>query len=276
MASIEKYTPALDGVPETLLWPLWNRAAEQRVKEPLIQDPMAAALVEKIDYDFAASFGKPNASHAVRSRVFDDAARAWLQTHPERTIVSLGEGLDTQFWRIDNGKMRWLSVDLEESIRIRTELLPGHERMQTLICSAFDRAWMEHVPEQEPVFIIMAGLLMYFEEQEIFSLLCDIAERFPSASEFIFDAIPPWLAAKSMKGDGWKVTKSYVAPHLPWGMKYKDADAIANLHPALRVKRKLTYADPFPKRMRPYSWLSKISRIRDTIAPWMLHMEIAK
>ncbi len=275
MISEEKYTPTLGGVPETLLWPLWNRAAEQRVKVPLIEDPMAAALVEQIDYDFEASFGKPNAGHAIRARVFDDAAKAWLWHHPEGMIISLGEGLDTQFWRIDNGSMQWLSVDLEESIQIRKQLLPEHDRIQTLTCSAFDRKWMNHVPEDERVFIIMAGLLMYFEEKEVFSLIRDIADRFPG-SELIFDAIPQWLAAKSMSKKGWYVTKNYVAPQVPWGLRYGDIDKILAVHPALQVKQKLAYDAPFPKRMRPYSWLSKIPNFRNIFAPWMLHLKIGE
>ena len=274
MTSNEKYTPKLDGIPETLLWPLWNRAAEQKVPKPLIHDPMAAKLADTIDYDFAASFGKPNAGHPIRSRVFDDAAKAWLQHHPQGFLISLGEGLDTGFWRIDNGEMHWLSVDVEKSIKARTELLPAHDRMRALSCSAFDRTWMDHAPENAPVFIFMAGLLMYFEEAAIFSLLKDIAGRFSAGTEFIFDAIPPWLARKSMKGQGFKVTKTYVAPRCPWGMAYKNIEKIESLHPALKVKDKLTYADPFPERMRLFSWLSKISYVRDNLAPWILRVQI--
>ena len=274
MKPSQKLAPNLGGVPETLLWPLWNRASEQRVEAPLIKDPMAADLVDRLDYDFQASFGKPNVSHAIRSRVFDDAVSAWLNHHPQGMVISLGEGLDTQFWRIDNGSMRWLSVDLEESIRLRRKLLPEHGRMTSLSCSAFDRIWMDHAPENEPVFIIMAGLLMYFEEQEIFSLLKDMADRFPG-SEVIFDAIPPWIAAKTMKKKGWQVTKTYVAPRLTWGMHYRDIHRIAAVHPALQVKQKLSYDAPFPKRMRPYCWLTKIPGFRDRFAPWMLHLNIA-
>ena len=61
----------LSGVPETLLWPLWNRAAETRRPDRLIVDPMAADLVDRIDYDFAAHFGRPNAFHGIRARMGD-------------------------------------------------------------------------------------------------------------------------------------------------------------------------------------------------------------
>jgi O-methyltransferase involved in polyketide biosynthesis len=32
--------------------------------------------------------------------------------------VSLGEGLETQGRRVDNGRLRWLSVDLPDAIRL--------------------------------------------------------------------------------------------------------------------------------------------------------------
>ena len=30
-------------------------------------------------------------------------------------MVALGEGLETQFWRVDNGRVRWLTVDCPRS-----------------------------------------------------------------------------------------------------------------------------------------------------------------
>jgi hypothetical protein len=33
--------------------------------------------------------------------------RRFLVEHPEGTVVALGEGLETQFWRVDNGLVRW-------------------------------------------------------------------------------------------------------------------------------------------------------------------------
>ena len=261
----------LDGVPETLLWPLWNRAGEQLHHTPLVDDPIAAKLVRQIDYDFRGNFGKHHVSHAIRSRVMDDAIKAWQRNHPYGTIVSLGEGLDSQFWRVDNGSMKWLSVDLPESIDLRKKFLPSEERMKMVACSALDSHWMEKAPHNEPVFIIAAGLLMYFEETDVMDLLCRIADRFPS-SELIFDLIPPWISKKSIKG--WHVTKSYQTPPMPWGLNYNHYQKILNTHPRYKIKQQMTYADPFPKRMRPYNYLSKISWLRNNLAPWIVHLEI--
>ena len=68
----------LSGVPEAMLWTLWNRAAETRRKDRLLDDPMAADLVARLDYDFAGRFGRPSAFHPIRARVCDDLVRAYL------------------------------------------------------------------------------------------------------------------------------------------------------------------------------------------------------
>lgn len=99
--------PMLDGVPETLLWTLYNRAYEAGQPYPVIDDPMALQLVADLDYPFEERFGRPNAFHsqaqALRSRCFDLAVEGYLRAHPQATVVGLGDGLETGFWRVDNG-----------------------------------------------------------------------------------------------------------------------------------------------------------------------------
>ena len=262
---------SLQGVPETLLWPLWNRAAEQKREDRLIDDPFSADLVDRIDYDFEANFGKPNAGHAVRARVIDDALKLWLEKNPEGTVISLGEGLDSQFWRVDNGSMRWISVDVAESIDVRKRLLPAEERMESVVSSALDDLWLKNIPQGSKAFIVMAGLLMYFREEEVKELLYRIADHFRE-SLAMFDVIPVWFSRKSLKG--MKVTKTYTAPLMPWGLNYGDYSWFDGIHPRCRIKRKMTYADPFPERMRPYSYLLAFPWLTNRLASGIVQLEI--
>jgi len=43
----------LTSVQETLLLPLWGRAAETRKAAPRLTDTLAAEIIEAIDYDFS-------------------------------------------------------------------------------------------------------------------------------------------------------------------------------------------------------------------------------
>ena len=48
----EKTRIELEGVPETLLWNLYNRAVEARRPDAVLHDPLAVELVDGIDYPF--------------------------------------------------------------------------------------------------------------------------------------------------------------------------------------------------------------------------------
>ncbi|MDR2036598.1 MAG: class I SAM-dependent methyltransferase [Bacteroidales bacterium] len=261
----------LSGVPETMLWPLYNRGCEQRRTDRLIEDPMALELMERIDYDYAGNFGKFNAGHPLRSRVFDDAISTWLECNPNGTIVSLGEGLDTQFWRIDNGRLNWISVDLPEAIDVRNRFLPQHERVKNIACSALDFTWMKLIPKDKPIFIVLAGVIMYFSGTDAKALIAQISDHFRKG-EIIFDMIPEWYSRKTMKG--MQVTRSYQAPPMPWGMNYIDRMKLLEIHDSLLIKQSYSFADLFPKRMRPFSYFRHFKWVKNNMAPWMIHLKI--
>ena len=63
--------PNLFGVPETMLWPLYNRAAEARRPDAFLKDSMGVRIADGIEYDYTRSFGKPDPGHAIRAVVFD-------------------------------------------------------------------------------------------------------------------------------------------------------------------------------------------------------------
>lgn len=262
-------TVDLTGVPETMLWPLWNRAAEARRPNRLIDDPMSADLVDRIAYDFAASFGKPSVLHAIRARVYDDLIRAHLErTTEDPVVVGLGDGLETQLWRVDDGRVRWISVDLPEAIAVRKRLLPTHPRASAIELSALDPAWLDAVPADPPPFISAAGLLMYFEEPDVIGLLKRIAGRFREA-EIVFDTIPPFFSRKTLRG--FRVTKNYTAPPMPWGIRVGDIPGFLTGVANFTHIRAQTYADPFPDRTRFYRFLSRFAPLRNRLAGALVH-----
>lgn len=259
---------SLSGVPETMLWPLWNRAAETKRADALVDDPWAVDLVERIDYDFRASFGKPTVFHPIRSRYCDDLLRAHVGRHGERaTVVALGEGLDAQRLRAGEGVARWYSVDLPESIETRARLVPGTDEERLVARSAVDHGWMDEVDALSPPFITALGLLMYFEPDEVSALLRTSADRFPGA-ELVFDAIPPFFSRRTIKGAD--VTKSYRMPPCPWGISVDDLPGFLTSL-GWEPTQVQTYADPFPERLRFYSFLGKIRTVRSRFAGSLVH-----
>ena len=247
----------LEGVPETMLWPLWNRAVEAQRNDRLIDDPWSADLVREIDYDFAG-------------RVGDDLVSDFIGRFGDKAcVVALGEGLETQYWRLGEPEVPWLSIDLPEAIEVRARLLPKGRSVSHHSYSALNEEWMNEVPEGHVPLVSAMGLLMYFEEAEVIRLLSAIAERFPSAEVF-FDAIPPFFSRKTMSG--FNVTKNYRAPQMPWGIAIDEIPGFIGQIPGLQVVSVQSYVEPFPNRTRFYRWLARIPPLRRHFAASLVHL----
>lgn len=227
----------LAGVPETLLWTLYNRAAEARRPDSVIDDPRAVELVDAIDYPFRDRFGPAALGQwqALRTKAFDREVRRFMAERPGGTVVALGEGLETQFWRVDDGRVRWLTVDLPESVKVRNRLLPAEPpRRRVVAGSALDERWMDEVDASAGVLITAQGLLMYLDPPDVHRLIAACAARFPGGA-LLFDAIPRWFSVLSMRGK--LKTDGFTAPPMPWAMDTAERRRIA-AHPGVaRVRR---------------------------------------
>ena len=176
----------LSGVPETLLGNLGHRAAAARTGA--LTDPVAVEIVDRLDYDFADS-SRGVRLHTVRVATFDAAVRRFLGLHPAGTVVALGEGLETQFWRLYNGRVRWLTVDLPETMELRRRLLPDGPRQSSYSGSALDLGWVDALNPADPILVTAQGLFPYFQRDQIHGLIAGIAERLPG-SVLVFDVVP--------------------------------------------------------------------------------------
>ena len=212
---MRQQSPQLSGVPETMLWSLYHRAFESRRSDAVLHDPDGIRIMEALDYDFAGHFGVPGGSLAARAAAIDRVIADWLGLHPDGLVISLGEGLETQARRVDNGRMRWLSVDLPEAIRLREAFLPPTERFRHLAMSALDPAWMAIADPSAPVFVVAQGLFMYLEPDAVGGLLGRMAACLPRA-QLVFDTIPPWLSRLTLLG--FNQTSIYRLPRMPWGI----------------------------------------------------------
>lgn len=264
--------PGLAGVSETMLWALHNRATEAARRDGILVDPDSVRIHDAIDYDFAGHFGDPGGSLAARAVEIDHLLRQWIERHPDGVVVSLGEGLETQARRVDNGHVRWLSVDLPDAIRLRERFLAPTDRFRHVATSALDPAWMDAVEPSCDVFVVAQGLLMYLAPEDVRRLLCGIADRFPGA-EMVFDVVPPWFSCLTLLG--LKQTSDYYLPRMPWGIS-RDALAptLRGWHPQLADVTLLDYRVP-------RGWPVLLAQVFDSVpamrnlVPSLVHVAVA-
>lgn len=85
----------LDGVSETALITLNQRATEANRPDGVLEDPMAIVLRDSLDYDYH-HFGRTHQGIALRALTFDTVSNEYLAEHPRATVVALAEWLADQ------------------------------------------------------------------------------------------------------------------------------------------------------------------------------------
>jgi len=208
-------------VQETMLGPLWARAKYSQLYPELLDDQKAIEIIENINYDFSKIqeyLGEwRGLGLIVRAKSFAEALLQYIEKYPNATVVNIGAGLDTTFFRVDNGKIKWYDLDLPSAIEYRKKLLPESERNTYIPKSALDYSWFKDIkfePEMG-IFFIAGGFIYYFKENEISSLIIEMAKEFPGA-EMIFDATSK-LANKVVNKRAKKAGESDVRVHFGVG-----------------------------------------------------------
>jgi O-methyltransferase involved in polyketide biosynthesis len=192
----------LEGITETLMIPLWARAMETKLENPIIKDKKALEMMEEIDYDFQKFEHKkmPQVSIAIRTEILDKATADFMKKHADGTVINIGCGLDTRYSRMDNYKINWYDLDLSEPIRIRKHFFQETEHYKMIARSVFDDTWIDEVKKDKPVLFIVEGLLMYFREDEVKVLLNKLVNLFPGA-EMLCEVTTPLLVERHKKKD---------------------------------------------------------------------------
>ncbi|MCX5468006.1 class I SAM-dependent methyltransferase [Acinetobacter nematophilus] len=172
-----------DEIADTLLITLYAKSVETRKKEPLINDPTACELVEKIDYDFSKYKNKTASSVgiAIRSTHFDQKVKRFIQQHQNPIIVFVGCGLDTRLQRIGESaqQAQFYQLDLDEVIEQRKRLLSPQENEHLIASSMLSTTWMEQLRQNHPqgnFMFVIEGVLMYFTEAQNQQVFIGLAE----------------------------------------------------------------------------------------------------
>ena len=122
----------LGDVAATSLLTLHCHALESQSKNPILYDPKAVEIVDKLTPELLKSnnklykkianrkIDKKLIVHvALRAKRYDEYIRGFLKYAPDGIIVNIGCGLDTRFNRIDNGNLTFYDLDFPEVIKVK-------------------------------------------------------------------------------------------------------------------------------------------------------------
>jgi O-methyltransferase involved in polyketide biosynthesis len=279
---------SISDVSSTMLITLYARARESSSPDPIIRDPKAVEMVEIIKKEIAGSDNpihkkilkdkynqKLSVTMSLRSRRFDLYVTEFLSKYPEGTIINLGCGLDTRFYRTDNGKVKWYDIDFPEVIELRERFMEGNQRHFFIGDSILSQDWIANVKTGGPYLILAEGVFMYLTEKDVKELLNTIQKELGLAeivcevtNRYWVDRMKnPWMRWKFRRQLGMTggAIFSFGIPDSRyferWSRKYEFLD-------------EWTYFDDREKKLGWFNLFSSIAILRK--AQWTLHYRIRK
>ena len=264
MNTQKESTAKLKDVPETLMITLYGRYVEQGYPNCILKDEKAVEIAEKVDYDFSkyAQGWASQLGTVIRAKTIDNLLRKFLVNHPQATIVNLGGGLCTRFFRIDNGEVNWYDIDFPEVIELKNKLVTQSDRYNFIASSILESTWISqiNIGENQPLFIIMEGVSMYLTEEENKALFQQIQTMLApkyAPIEMVFDVMNRKSAASTKRHD----TVSKTSAKFKWGIN--NSQEIEKWNLGVTIKNEIYYLSEFanyPQRMKPW-WFKYISFI---------------
>lgn len=248
---------SLSDVSATMLLTLYARATESQSANPILVDEKAVELFERLKPIIAEAEGElnrkvvkgdlPNTlkySMSLRARYFDQQSCDFLRRHPDGVIVNLGCGLDTRFYRLDDGRLHLYDLDLPEIITLKRQLLAETDRYRFIASSVLDFSWMEELERERPAIFLAEGLFMYLPLKDVKALVLALQERF-SGCELVCEVYnESWL-------HGWRgsITKRKLQNNMSMGAGamfqsgLQDSDAMEQWHSGIQFLDDWSFVD---------------------------------
>jgi len=278
----------ISDISSTMLITLYCRALESRSRNPIIEDTEAVRIADAINSRLAGSEDRLYRELAqgkldrklvmfisLRARRCDDYARAFLLNNPAGTIVNLGCGLDTRFWRIDDGKMSFYDLDLPEVIEIKRKLCREAERYHVIASSVLDYNWLTMLKNRVngPVLFLAEGLFMYLEKKDVRELVLKLQSSFPG-SELVCEVVNESMVHGWLKGamDMRMHKQLHVGAGATFLSGIRDGKEIESWSPGITMMDEWSYFDSIEKKLGPVRFFGKIPWMRKV--QWTIHYKL--
>ncbi|CAH0542691.1 class I SAM-dependent methyltransferase [Vibrio marisflavi] len=174
-------------IPARLLKPLWFRSQESLAKDGIVYDPIAAIACQRCAMAkgcLSGNVSQKQLLHSTLTSSIDRQISQFLARHPSAWIINVGAGLDTRFYRVDNGLCHWVELDASENLTWRKKLFHSSERYFYHKGDIKNLEWLDglNIPTQSPVMVICEHALLDCDKSEVARFVQGIACHFERAS----------------------------------------------------------------------------------------------
>lgn len=265
MTKIKRYT-----IPSDLLQPLWYRSRESLADDGLIYDPVAAVACRQCYLEpdcVGQQVPQRQLLHATLTLQCDKQVKNFLTRYPYGQVVNVGAGLDTRFYRLDNGRCRWFELDTDENLLWRERLFHRSDRYMLKTGSVTDLSWLKRLPKsaQTPILLICDQALLACNSAQLATFIQRMGCSFSQMEMCIVVAgdlchVP--IAKKMGCGEyhhGYRDPAQQIINWLPW------AELIDCFSP---------FDNPCPRWRTWQRWIAKMPSMKYRLTPVVVHLKL--
>lgn len=132
----------------------------------------------------------------MRSAVIDAWLKEKIASQPDAVVIHIGCGMDSRIVRVGEVGSMWYDVDFPDVIGERRRYYPETEKYRMIESDARENNWIENLPKAENAIIVMEGVSMYMQSEELIALLGRLRKKFGNIS-LIMDCYTTFAAKAS-------------------------------------------------------------------------------
>ena len=173
----------MNNVNKTLYIPLYGKAYVSK-KGVILHDKKAEEIWDAEGFELKGKARSKWLAYnmGMRSAVFDQWLKKQMDLDSGAVIIHIGCGMDSRVLRVGTGQHAWYDIDFPDVIRERKRYYKESDEYHMIESDARNNDWIDSLPKNKNAIIVMEGVSMYFQTEELTQLLKHLVSHFQKAS----------------------------------------------------------------------------------------------
>ena len=173
----------MNNVNKTLYIPLYGKAYVSH-KGIILNDKKAEEIWNAEGFELKGKSKSKWLAYymGMRSAVFDKWLLEEMKKDNEAVVLHIGCGMDSRIERVGTNGHLWYDIDFPDVICERKKYYAENDTYHMVEADVREKNWISAIPNAKHAIIVMEGVSMYFEPQELKVVLEQICTHFETVN----------------------------------------------------------------------------------------------
>ena len=171
----------MNNVNKTLYIPLYGKAYVSK-KGIILHDSIAEKIWSKEGFELKGKSKSKWLAYymAMRSAIYDEWVKQEIAYNSNTVVLHIGCGMDSRIKRVGIEDVHWYDIDFPDVIEERLKYYSETGFYHMLSADMRTDKWKSSIEHNRNAIVILEGVSMYFQPEELITLLSDISQYFNS------------------------------------------------------------------------------------------------